>query len=645
MSRLLVIDDDSVDRAKIRRLLGDRHTIVEAPTASEGLRALASGDVDCVLLDYRLPDDDGLGVLDRMGGDDPLRPVLVLTAYGSEQGAADAMRHGASDYISKDELSRGRLERAIDGAIAKWSLKAELVTAETKLVAQQRELVAANEALRDSQRRLRFILDELPVVHWTTDAGLRITHLGGAGLPRTRLKPAACVGRTVAAVLGATAGVEPFLHAHASALAGGHATFQTETGRHAYQSHVGPLAGADGQVVGTVGVALDVTDAHSLEQQLRHAVKMDALGRLAGGVAHDFNNLLSAILGFAEYARDSLPATEPAVADIEEVIRAGLRAADLVRQLLTFSRTRSTPAQVLDVGPLLVTTLPMLRRLVGEDVLVRHSCPADLWPCRVDPGALEQVVVNLVVNARDAMPRGGAIDVEVRNVTLDDELAHARGPRVGPGDYVLLSVSDEGGGMSPEVQGQVFDPFFTTKEVGKGTGLGLSTVYGIVRQAGGTITLYSELGRGTTFRVYLPRAGAVVERPHAARAATPLGDETILLVEDDAAVRSAALRALQRLGYTVLEAHDGDSALARCRSYPGSIDLVLCDVVMPGRPSPEVVDELQRERPGVRVLYMSGYTERAARERGGLPAGAVVVEKPLSPDRLGRAVREAFARR
>jgi PAS domain S-box-containing protein len=396
------------------------------------------------------------------------------------------------------------------------------------------------------------------------------------------------------------------------------------------------VLGASGTVIVFV---LDLSPRKKLEQQLFQAQKMEAIGRLAGGVAHDFNNLLSVILTYGELIGDRLPVADPTRSDLGEIVRAGERARDLTRQLLAFSRQQALQPQRVEVDATLRGLEAMLRRVIGEDIeLVVRTVPA---AAHVDPGQLEQVLLNLVVNARDAMPHGGKLVLETRIASLDDLFDHSS-HGIDPGRYVHISVSDTGCGMDRVTQARVFEPFFTTKEVG--TGLGLATAYGIVRQSGGTIRCRSEVGRGTTFDVYLPeeRLPAVAGAPAPAAAAAASGGETILLVEDHDQVRRLTRTILVKLGYKVLEAENGHEALRRCQEHLGGIDLVLTDVVMPQMSGPELANRLTALEPELRVLFMSGYLDDSMTRHGVEIDSATLLPKPFTAVELARALRRVL---
>jgi two-component system, cell cycle sensor histidine kinase and response regulator CckA len=381
----------------------------------------------------------------------------------------------------------------------------------------------------------------------------------------------------------------------------------------------------------------------ALEEQLRQAQKMEAVGRLAGGIAHDFNNVLSVVLSYADLLMGDLEKGNPIRADIEEIRRAGERAAALTRQLLMFSRQQVIQPRVLDLNELLAGMDKLLRRIVGEDVTL--TCILDVQPgcVRVDPGSIEQVVMNLAVNARDAMPTGGKLTLETMNVILDEEYTRSHlGAK--PGPYVMLSVTDTGSGIDKKTLARIFDPFFTTKEPGKGTGLGLATVFGIMQQSGGNVWVYSELGIGTTFKVYLPRVDAAAQQQLQVSTSSTLlrGSETILLVEDEQQVRDVARGILRRHGYTVLDAEDAGAALALCEQHVGPIHLLVSDVVMPGLSGPALAKRLAVLRPDMRVLCMSGYTDDAAVRHGVIDAAFAYLQKPITVEALTRKVRDVL---
>ncbi len=378
---------------------------------------------------------------------------------------------------------------------------------------------------------------------------------------------------------------------------------------------------------------------HAAEEQLRQSQKMEAVGRLAGGVAHDFNNALSVILSYAEMLKDELEPGDPKCETVSEICLAGWRAASLTRQLLMFSRQQILEPAIVDLNGLVASMDKMLRRVLGEDVELVTRPAKGLGKIKADPSSIEQVIMNLVVNARDAMPTGGKLTLETANVTLEE--THAI-PQLAPGPHVVLTVTDSGTGMDRETQARIFEPFFTTKAKDKGTGLGLSTVFGIAHQSSGTVTVTSEPGSGSTFKVFLPRVDGDVARKHVVRPSAAGGIETILLVEDEGAVRVVAHEILRRHGYTVLEARDALAALAFGESHPGRIDLLLTDVVMPQLSGPELVKRLVVMRPKLRVLCMSGYTDDSVVRHGIVDSDIAFVQKPFTPESLARKVRETL---
>ena len=397
----------------------------------------------------------------------------------------------------------------------------------------------------------------------------------------------------------------------------------------------------DGVPVGFQGIARDVTERKRLEAELHQALKMEGIGRLAGGIAHDFNNLLTAILGQAELARLALDDGDQPRTELDQIAGSARRAADLTRQLLMFARKEVTRPEPMSLNELVLGIDKLLRRLIGEDIALMTMPAAGLGLVLADRGQMEQVLVNLAVNARDAMPHGGRLTVETANVTLDEAYARQR-PDVAPGPHVMLAVSDSGSGIAPEVMAHIFEPFFTTKDAGKGTGLGLATCYGIVRQNQGHIAVYSEVGRGSTFRVYLPRVEGVAGRPAPVKAPPdemPTGTETIVLAEDEPRVRGLIGATLRRAGYTVLEARNGAEALAFARTHTGPIDLLVTDLVMPKMSGQVLTEEVRRLFPALPVLLISGYTEDAAVRNGQMGQGVGFLAKPFSALDLARRVR------
>ena len=391
-------------------------------------------------------------------------------------------------------------------------------------------------------------------------------------------------------------------------------------------------------------IYVDITGQRKLESQLIHAQKMEAIGTLTGGIAHDFNNLLSIIIGNTELLDEEIGRDDPRCEFLDEIKHAGHRAATLVCQLLAFSRKQIIQPEVIDLNEILMDLEKMLGRIIGEDIYLKMIASPGLWFVKIDPGQVEQVIMNLAVNARDAMPKGGNLTIEAANVNLDAGYFRDRGVESPPGSYVMLAVSDTGFGMDEQARLQAFEPFYTTKEKGRGTGLGLSTVYGIVKQNNGYIWTYSEPGQGTTIKIYLPKAkeDTVTVKEEKAAEGSLKGAETILLVEDDHSLRKLAKRVLDKFGYNVLDTKNGKEALRIFRGYEGPIELVLTDVVMPDMGGAELVKHLLPLVPDLKVIYMSGYTDNAIAHHGVLDRGINFVEKPFSAETLAGKVRKAL---
>jgi two-component system cell cycle sensor histidine kinase/response regulator CckA len=504
----------------------------------------------------------------------------------------------------------------------------------------------SEEKVRESEARLRVLVEQLPAVLWTVDRNLRFTSALGAGFVRLKIKPNDLVGMSLLDYFETTDQTFLPIAAHRRAVAGEPMTFHVEWKSGSYACHVEPLRDSDGQVSGAICMSLDITDRKQLEEQLRQAQKMEAVGRLAGGIAHDFNNLLMVIQGYSDLLVERLPGGDPLRRNAEQIQMASQRASSLTRQLLAFSRKQMLAPKILNVQSVVAEMEKILRRLIGEDIQLETSSAPDLGLVRADRSQIEQVILNLAVNARDAMPQGGRLTIETANVELDSSYSHP--PAVlSPGRYVMMAVTDNGCGMDAETQAHVFEPFFTTKEKGKGTGLGLATVYGVVKQSGGYVWVYSEPGRGTSFKIYLPRieetAVPAVRDGKSEMQVPQRGSETILLVEDEKGVRELAREYLASSGYTVIEAEDGHTALELAAMHVGQIHLLLTDVVMPGISGRELAERVSQIRPGIKIIYMSGYTDQAVVHHGILRNDAVLLQKPFTLMTLAGKLREMLA--
>ena len=508
------------------------------------------------------------------------------------------------------------------------------------------ERTRSEERLHSSDARLRVLIEQLPAVLWTVDTELRFTSAVGAGLARLGLKPNSLVGTKLADYLETSDGTYPAVAAHRKSLSGEPVTFHLEWKGGSYACHAEPLRGAQGEIQGAICMALDVTDRKQLEEQFRQAQKMEAVGRLAGGIAHDFNNLLMVIQGYGDLLVERLHASDPLRRNVEQIQTAAQRATSLTRQLLAFSRKQMLAPKVLNIQTVMADMESILRRLIGEDVVLEVVSASSLGHVKADRSQIEQVVMNLAINARDAMPKGGRLTIEASNVEMGTEVSH-RPTVVAPGKYVMLAVTDNGCGMSEDTKAHIFEPFFTTKEKGKGTGLGLATVYGIVKQSGGYVWVYSEPGIGTTFKIYLPRIDEVESLTGAGdepdSGIAQRGSEVVLLVEDEKGVRELTREYLETSGYTVLDAVDGSSALELAREHHGPIHVLITDVVMPGLSGRELSEQIAKLRPEIKVLYMSGYTDQSAFRNGILEKGSELLQKPFGMSTLASKLREILA--
>jgi PAS domain S-box-containing protein len=518
----------------------------------------------------------------------------------------------------------------------------------TALAGQIAERKRLEEALRASEQRLRMIIDTEPECVKIMAADGLILEMNRAGLAMLGAdRPEEVIGHSAFEFI-APEYVDACRAMSARILAGAPAALEYEFidlkgVRRWVETHGVPLWDETTSAWCQLSIARDITERRRLEAQLRQAQKMEAIGQLAGGVAHDFNNLLTVIQGYCHLLLMNSTPESPLRADLNAIKAAADQASTLVRQLLVFSRQEALQPRTLDLNQVVTDIQKMLGRLIGEHITLTLDLSPRIGHVKTDPGQMEQVLINLAVNARDAMPQGGALRIETANVKIDDDYVRLHGGSQA-GSYVMLAVSDTGCGMDKATQSRIFEPFFTTKERGKGTGLGLATVYGIVKQSGGYIEVESEVDQGTTFKIYLPRwtDAADVEAVEPVEAALPGGHETILLVEDEEAVRIITRVMLEQQGYTVLEAVHGPDALEQAARYQDMIHLVITDVIMPEMNGRVLVEHLQRRYPHLKALYVSGYTDEVLSQSGGLDPEAVLLRKPFTSQALADATRQAL---
>ncbi len=642
---ILHLEDDLADVELVQArldLAGLTCRLTHVQTRLEFEAALRQGGHDVILADYHLPMYDGMSALRLAKELRPETPFIFVSGTLGEEAAIEGLTEGATDYVLKQRLSR------LVPAIKRALLEAE----------NWRERQRAEAALHMSEARLAGIIESAMDAIVSVDDQQYIVLFNAAAEKM--------FGCPAAEVLGQS-----------------YYRFIPERFHRVYQKYLRRIARADlaqqgsGNLVHIVGrrgngeefpieasvsrievagvrlytvILRDITERQQaeaarlkLEAQLLQSQKMESIGRLAGGVAHDFNNLLTVIMGYSSLLYDQIPPEDPLLQNLEQIRSAGKRAEALTRQLLAFSRKQILAPTHLDLNSLVSNLRKMLERLIGEDITLVTTLQPELWPITADPGQIEQVIMNLVVNARDAMPTGGQLTIETRNIQLAENLAQFQLDAPG-GPYVMLVVTDTGHGMDQLTQVHLFEPFFTTKEPGKGTGLGLATVYGIVKQSGGDISVYSQPGQGATFKILLPVNQAVPAK-QVVPPVQPLargGSETILLVEDDEMVNMLVQRALQNQGYTLLNARRGQEALTVAARHQGAIDLLLTDVVMPHMSGRELAERLKAQYPHLKVLFMSGYTDDTVVRHGLLAAEIEFLLKPFSPNLLASKVREVL---
>lgn len=633
--KILIVEDSKDDFLLILREFKQAgyEVIHERVDTAEGLKQALANEWDIILSDYRMPRLNGLEALEIVKKTGKDIPFLIVSGSIGEDAAVEILKRGAADYIMKDRIARLVPE-----------VERELKEAEAR-----REKVRMEQALVESELKYRELVDEVSDGFFimdnegvTTFANLALAKMLGFR------HPSELIGKNFMGFLSPDVKEEVLNH-FKNAM---QAKSVSETiiskiirpdGKEKYLEIRPSFIYNDDKVIGSRGVMRDITERKQLEQQLRQSQKMEAVGRLAGGIAHDFNNLLTVIIGYSQIIHNRLPEDDPLRKDAEEVRKSAMRAASLTKQLLAFSRKQVLQPKKINLNNVVTETEKMLGRVIGENIeLVTVTSPM-LGSVMADPGQIEQVIMNLVVNARDAMEEGGKLTIETTNVVLDENYARLN-PGAKPGHYAMLAVTDSGSGMNNETLSHLFEPFFTTKAPGKGTGLGLSMVYGIIKQSGGYISAYSEVNKGTTFKVYLPLVSGTPQ----AEGANKTGkiaykpSETILLAEDEETVRNLAARILSDQGYKVLEAGEPLQAIQIMQNHKEKIDLIITDIIMPGMIGLGLVQRIQSTHPDVKVLYISGYTDTAMLHQGVLESDTPFLQKPFTPQTLLKKVREVI---
>ena len=648
---LLVDDDPQVLNFLSRRLRRRDYGVDEADSGMLALERIEKTSYDVILLDSVMPDFSGLETLlaIRKNHGPSVLPVIMVTAMPDNASVVEALEAGANDYVVKPVDFRVLLARLRNQVALKRAEK-EAAEYRTRLEEMAEE---RTRELRVSQRLLRTVFDAIPHHIFVKDTKGRYTMANKVFREFWKIPAENLVDANVSKLDWADKETPEEIEKsdrqvieNGETLIEPEVIFRLKDGRETVHRQIKvPLRDIEGKIVGLVGISEDITQRRQTEEALRQAQKMEAVGQLTGGVAHDFNNLLQVIHGYTQIALTQKDISENTADHLKKVSEAAGRAANLTRQLLAFSRQSVLNPVYLDINSLFENIEKMVRLLIGVDIDLEIREGDDILPVHVDPGMIEQVLLNLAINARDAMPKGGRLVIETSRFRADEQFCELNAWE-SPGDYVEIKVSDTGTGMSKEILAKIFDPFFTTKAPGKGTGLGMAMVYGSIQQQGGKILVYSEPGKGTTFRIYIPLADGV--SPETADLKQPTvsgGDETILIAEDTEEVLELVTKLLESVGYRIISAHNGQEALEIFNRDPEKIDLIMLDVVMPRMGGREVYDQITKTRPQTSILFTTGFganlvdTEFVSKEK------LTLIQKPYLPNELFSTIREVLDRR
>jgi len=630
--QILLIEDNPGDMDLILELLEDSSEFKVASVSwlSEALERISTDQLDIILLDLGLPDSDGLATLQAVRQKTRHVPIVVLTGNTDERVAMAAIQEDAQDFLIKGEIDKNQLTRSIKYSIERKRVEERLLTSERKFQKLSQEYHALLNNLPDGVVHL----DSNQRVVWTNRAMMKMVKADAAQLQGN------CCYQAFWSFSKLCDHCPVTKCFHTGKLEAGNLT--APDGR-LLELRAVPIFDESGKVESVIEVIRDISEHRKLEDQLIQAQKMESVGRLAGGVAHDYNNMLSVIVGYSELALEKLDPADKLYEDLSEIHKAAVRSTDITRQLLAFARKQTIAPVALDLNEAVEGMLKMLRRLIGEDIDLAWLPETSVWPVKMDPSQVDQLLANLCVNARDAIDGVGKITIETGLATFDAAFCSDH-PGFIPGEYVLLALSDDGCGMDRDTMAKIFEPFFTTKAVGQGTGLGLATVYGIVKQNNGFINVYSEPGKGTTFKIYLARHSDLpLEAPRESPPGVPVGHgEIILVVEDEASILKLAQRILAGLGYRVLTAEIPSQALRLVEEHQQQINLLITDIVLPEMNGKELSCRLLELCPELKTLFMSGYTANIIAHRGVLDKGVNFIQKPFSLESMALKVREAL---